>query len=134
MTKLDRLARSVPDARDIVDELTVRGVRLKLGGSIPNPADPIGRLLFTVLSMIAKFEPTSPAPAPAKASPSPKPKAGSAANSPSSPRPAPPRPAQADQAVERRRPHLELSTLRRRPLHRLRAAQPPARPRSRTAI
>ncbi len=27
VTKLDRLARSVPDARDIVDELTARGVR-----------------------------------------------------------------------------------------------------------
>src|SRR4051812_14708496 len=34
VTKLDRLARSVPDARDIVDELTRRGVRLDLGGSI----------------------------------------------------------------------------------------------------
>ena len=56
VTKLDRLARSVPDARDIVDELTARGVRLNLGGSIHDPADPIGRLLFTVLSMIAEFE------------------------------------------------------------------------------
>jgi DNA invertase Pin-like site-specific DNA recombinase len=27
VTKLDRLARSVPDARDIVDELTACGVR-----------------------------------------------------------------------------------------------------------
>lgn len=56
VTKLDRLARSVPDARDIVDELTARGVRLNLGGSVHDPADPIGRLLFTVLSMIAEFE------------------------------------------------------------------------------
>jgi len=56
VTKLDRLARSVPDARDIVDELTARGVRLNLGGSIHDPADPVGRLLFTVLSMIAEFE------------------------------------------------------------------------------
>ena len=56
VTKLDRLARSVPDARDIVDELTTRGVRLNLGGSVHDPTDPIGRLLFTVLSMIAEFE------------------------------------------------------------------------------
>jgi len=56
VTKLDRLARSVPDARDIVDELTARGVRLDLGGSTHDPADPVGRLLFTVLSMIAEFE------------------------------------------------------------------------------
>ena len=56
VAKLDRLARSVPDARDIVDELTARGVRLDLGGSVHDPTDPIGRLLFTVLSMIAEFE------------------------------------------------------------------------------
>ena len=56
VTKLDRLARSVPDARDIVDELTNRGVRLNVGGSVHDPTDPIGRLLFTVLSMIAEFE------------------------------------------------------------------------------
>jgi len=56
VTKLDRLARSVPDARDIVDDLTVRGVRLNIGGSVHDPTDPVGRLLFTVLSMIAEFE------------------------------------------------------------------------------
>lgn len=56
VSKLDRLARSVPDARDIVDELTSRGVRLNVGGSLHDPSDPVGRLLFTVLSMIAEFE------------------------------------------------------------------------------
>ena len=56
VTKLDRLARSVPDARDIVDELTANGVRLNIGGSVHDPTDPIGRLLFTTLSMIAEFE------------------------------------------------------------------------------
>jgi DNA invertase Pin-like site-specific DNA recombinase len=35
VTKLDRLARSLPDARDILDELTKRNVKLSLGGSIP---------------------------------------------------------------------------------------------------
>src|SRR5919202_3572911 len=33
VTKLDRLARSLPDARFIADEPTVRQVRLSLGGS-----------------------------------------------------------------------------------------------------
>jgi len=56
VTKLDRLARSVPDARNIVDELTAVGVRLSIGGSVHDPADPIGRLLFNVLSMVAEFE------------------------------------------------------------------------------
>ncbi len=48
VTKLDRLARSLPDARDIVEELTTRGVRLQLGGSVHDPTDPVGRLLFNV--------------------------------------------------------------------------------------
>jgi DNA invertase Pin-like site-specific DNA recombinase len=56
VTKLDRLARSVPDARDIVDELTGRGVKLNLGGSVHDPTDPVGRLLFNVLAMVAEFE------------------------------------------------------------------------------
>jgi DNA invertase Pin-like site-specific DNA recombinase len=56
VTRLDRLARSVPDARDIVDELTAGGVKLNIGGSVHDPTDPIGRLLFTTLSMIAEFE------------------------------------------------------------------------------
>ena len=48
--------RGGADARDIVDELTNRGVRLNVGGSVHDSTDPIGRLLFTVLSMIAEFE------------------------------------------------------------------------------
>lgn len=56
VTKLDRLARSLPDARDIADELTRKGVALSLGGSIHDPADPVGRLLFNVLGMVAEFE------------------------------------------------------------------------------
>lgn len=35
VTKLDRLARSLPDARDIIDELTSQDVKLNLGGSSP---------------------------------------------------------------------------------------------------
>jgi len=56
VTKLDRLARSLPDARDIADDLTVRQVKLSLGGSLHDPTDPVGRLLFNVLGMIAEFE------------------------------------------------------------------------------
>jgi DNA invertase Pin-like site-specific DNA recombinase len=56
VTKLDRLARSLPDARDIVDDLTKHGVKLNLGGSVHDPTDPVGRLLFNVLAMIAEFE------------------------------------------------------------------------------
>src|SRR3954464_12886334 len=41
--KLDRLARSVPDARAIADELVARGVKLALGSSVYDPADPMGK-------------------------------------------------------------------------------------------
>ena len=56
VTKLDRLARSLPDARDILDELTRRNVKLSLGGSIHDPTDPVGQLLFNVSAMVAEFE------------------------------------------------------------------------------
>jgi DNA invertase Pin-like site-specific DNA recombinase len=56
VTKLDRLARSLPDARDIVEELTAAEVKLNIGGSLHDPTDPVGRLLFNVLGMIAEFE------------------------------------------------------------------------------
>jgi DNA invertase Pin-like site-specific DNA recombinase len=54
VTKLDRLARSLPDARQIMDELTRAGVTL--GGQRHDPTDPVGRLLFNVLAMVAEFE------------------------------------------------------------------------------
>ena len=56
VTKLDRLARSLPDARDLVDDLTQREVKLNLGGSLHDPTDPVGRVLFNVLAMVAEFE------------------------------------------------------------------------------
>ena len=55
VTKLDRLARSLPDARAIADELTTRQVSLNLGGSVYDPTDAVGRLLFNVLAMVAEF-------------------------------------------------------------------------------
>ncbi|MEV4515644.1 recombinase family protein [Dactylosporangium sp. NPDC049525] len=54
--KLDRLARSVPDARAIGDSLVARGVRLSLGGAIYDPADPMGKMFFNILATFAEFE------------------------------------------------------------------------------
>ena len=41
--KLDRLARSVPDARAIGDDLAGRGIRLSLGGQVYDPGRPDGQ-------------------------------------------------------------------------------------------
>ena len=54
--KLDRLARSVPDARQIADSLVARGVTLALGKNRYNPADPMGRMFFNILATFAEFE------------------------------------------------------------------------------
>lgn len=56
VTKLDRLARSLPDARAIAEDLTRRKVKLSLGGSVYDPTDPVGRLLFNVLAMVAEAD------------------------------------------------------------------------------
>lgn len=54
--KLDRLARSVPDARAIADALQTRGVKLALGSSVHDPADPMGKMFFNILATFAEFE------------------------------------------------------------------------------
>jgi hypothetical protein len=54
--KLDRLARSVPDARHIGDSLVARGIKLSLGGTIYDPADPLGKMFFNILATFAEFE------------------------------------------------------------------------------
>ena len=56
VAKLDRLARSLPDARAIADDRTARQVKLNIGGSVYDPTDAVARLLFNVLAMIAEFE------------------------------------------------------------------------------
>lgn len=56
VTKLDRLARSAPDARDIADGLAARGVRLALGGAVYDPTDPMGKMFFNILATFAEFE------------------------------------------------------------------------------
>jgi len=54
--KLDRLARSVPDARAIGDSLAQRGVKLQIGASVHDPNDPMGKLFFNILATFAEFE------------------------------------------------------------------------------
>jgi DNA invertase Pin-like site-specific DNA recombinase len=54
--KLDRLARSVPDARAIGDSLVARDVKLSLGGTMYDPADPMGKMFFNILATFAEFE------------------------------------------------------------------------------
>ena len=54
--KLDRLARSVPDARAIGDSLAARGGRLSLGGTTYDPSDPMGECFFNILATFAEFE------------------------------------------------------------------------------
>src|SRR5215213_2853110 len=76
--KLDRLARSVPDARAIGDSLAERGIALSLGGRVYDPADPMGRppspsLRSTCYGCV-----------PVRAWPSPAPRASSAGSCPSS--------------------------------------------------
>ncbi|KQB95530.1 DNA resolvase [Loktanella sp. 1ANDIMAR09] len=54
--KLDRLARSVPDARAIADQLEAKGVKLAIGASVYDPGDPMGKMFFNILATFAEFE------------------------------------------------------------------------------
>lgn len=54
--KLDRLARSVPDAREIGDSLVARNIRLQLGTMVYDPSDPMGKMFFNILATFAEFE------------------------------------------------------------------------------
>ena len=56
VTKLDRLARSVPDARDIADELRALEVKLALGPITYDSTDPMGKMFFNILATFAEFE------------------------------------------------------------------------------
>jgi hypothetical protein len=53
---LDRLARSVPDARKIADVLQAHGMKLALGTSLCDPSDPMCKMFFNVLATFAEFE------------------------------------------------------------------------------
>jgi DNA invertase Pin-like site-specific DNA recombinase len=54
--KLDRLARSVPDARDIITDLSKRGVRFQLGASVYDWNDPMAKMFVQMLAVFAEFE------------------------------------------------------------------------------
>lgn len=56
VTKLDRLARSVPDALAIPTQLSDRGVRFALGGSVYDWHNPMARMFLQILAVIAEFE------------------------------------------------------------------------------
>ena len=56
VAKLDRLARSVPDARAIADRLRERGVKPALGRALYDPGDPMGKMFFNILATFAEFE------------------------------------------------------------------------------
>ena len=56
VTKLDRLARSVPDALEIMKKLSDRGVKFSMGGSVYDWADDYAKMFLTILAAIAEFE------------------------------------------------------------------------------
>jgi len=56
LPKLNCLARSVPDARIIADQLEKKGVKLAVGVSIYDPADPMVKTLVKILATFAEFE------------------------------------------------------------------------------
>lgn len=56
VTKLDRLARSVPDALDILGQLSDRGVRFALGTAVYDWRDPFARMFLQILAVVAEFE------------------------------------------------------------------------------
>lgn len=64
VTKLDRLARSLPDARAIADELTVRQVSLSLAGRSTTPPMLSGSCCSTSLRWWPSSSPTSSGSAP----------------------------------------------------------------------
>ena len=56
VTKLDRLARSVPDFRKISDQLEAKGVTLALGNSVYDPVDSMGNMFVNIVATLAEFE------------------------------------------------------------------------------
>jgi DNA invertase Pin-like site-specific DNA recombinase len=56
VTKLDRLARSVPHLYQIVEELEKKGVTLRILNIGLDSSTPTGKLMLTMLGAIAQFE------------------------------------------------------------------------------
>lgn len=56
VTKLDRLARSVPDATTIISDLAKENVAFAMGGSVYDWNDPFGQMFLSMLAVFAEFE------------------------------------------------------------------------------
>lgn len=56
VTKLDRLGRSTRDVLNLVHELTEKGAALKVLEPAINTDGPIGKMVLTVLGMVAEME------------------------------------------------------------------------------
>ncbi|WP_142065381.1 recombinase family protein [Pseudonocardia kunmingensis] len=56
VTTLDRLVRSVPAARVIVDELTAGQIKLSIGGLVYDPTDPVGRQWLNAFATLAELK------------------------------------------------------------------------------
>ncbi len=56
VVKLDRLARSVLDARAIADTLVSKGVTLMIGRDTYDPQSAMGRMFFNIIAVFAEFE------------------------------------------------------------------------------
>ena len=84
VAKLDRLARSLRDASDIVDELTAKGVKLNIGGSIHDPRTRSAACFSTCSPWWRSSNRTSSVRAPARGCRWPKPRGDSTASHPSS--------------------------------------------------
>lgn len=54
--KLDRLVRSVPEARAIGDDLATPRHPTSLGGQVYDPTDAIGKMFFNLLAIFDEFE------------------------------------------------------------------------------
>ena len=54
--RLDRFARSVPDARSLAGLIISRGARLQIGSTVYDPADPFGKMFFNILASFAEFK------------------------------------------------------------------------------
>jgi DNA invertase Pin-like site-specific DNA recombinase len=56
VTKLDRLARSLPDARATAEGSPPDKSASRSAARSTTPTDAVGRLLFNVLAMVVEFE------------------------------------------------------------------------------
>jgi DNA invertase Pin-like site-specific DNA recombinase len=56
VTKLDRLARSIPDFVNITERLKAKGVTLKILAMDLDTSSPTGKLILNVMGSVAQFE------------------------------------------------------------------------------